>query len=79
MRIEMRLLLLGGSGGEPGYETWRTSLARAAVPFDAIALADQRSTLSIVRPDGTVRYQALILAKDGLLESALDPGTARRS
>lgn len=74
MRIEMRLLLLGGSGGEPGYETWRTSLARAAVPFDAIALADQRSTLSIVRPDGTVRYQALILAKDGLLESALDPG-----
>ncbi len=73
MRIEMRLLLLGGSGGEPGYETWRTSLARAAVPFDAIALADQRSTLSIVRPDGTVRYQALILAKDGLLEFALDP------
>jgi hypothetical protein len=72
MRIEMRILLLGGSGIEPGYETWRTSLADAAVPFDAIALTDQRSTLSIVRPDGTVRYQALILAKDGLLESALD-------
>ena len=42
------------------------------MPFDAIALADQPITLGIVRPDGTVRYQALILAKDGLLESALD-------
>ena len=72
MRIEMRILLLGGSGSEPGYESWRTSLARAAVPFDAVALTDQPSTLSIVRSDGTVRYQALILAKDGLLESALD-------
>jgi hypothetical protein len=72
-RIEMRILLLGESGTEPGYETWATSLARASVPFDAIALADQPSRLSIVRPDGTVRYQALILAKDGLLESALDP------
>jgi hypothetical protein len=72
MRIEMRILLLGGSGSEPGYETWRTSLARAAVPFDAIALADQQSALSIVRSDGTVQYQALILTKDGLLESALD-------
>ena len=72
MPIEMRILLLGGSGIEPGYETWRTSLARAAVPVDAIALADQPSTLSIVRADETVRYQALIVAKDGLLESALD-------
>jgi len=72
MRVEMRILLLGESGSEPGYETWRTSLAHAGVPFDAIALAEQPSTLSIVRPDGTVRYQALILAKDGLLESALD-------
>ncbi len=71
--IEMRILLLGDSGSEPGYETWDTSLARAGVPFDAIALADQPPALSIVRPDGTVRYQALILAKDGLLESALDP------
>src|ERR1700751_2832780 len=72
-RIEMRILLLGDSGSEPGYETWDTSLARAGVPFDSIALADQPSSLSIVRPDGTIRYQALILAKDGLLESALDP------
>ena len=72
-RVEMRILLLGESGSEPGYETWCTSLARAGVPFDAIELADQPSAVSIVRPDGTVRYQALILAKDGLLESALDP------
>ncbi len=72
-RIEMRILLLGDSGSEPGYETWDTSLTHAGVPFDAIALGDQPSTLSVVRPDGTVGYQALILAKDGLLESALDP------
>ena len=72
MCIEMRILLLGGSGREPGYDSWRTWLAHAAVPFDAIAATDQPSTLSIVRPDGTVRYQALILATDGLLDSALD-------
>jgi hypothetical protein len=69
----MRILLLGESGSEPGYETWRTSLAQAGVPFDAIALAKEPGTLRIVRPDGTARCQALILAKDGLLESALDP------
>ena len=73
MRLEMRILLLGGSGSEPGFETWRASLARAGVPFDAIALAHQPPTIRILSPDGTVRYQALILATDGLLGSALDP------
>jgi len=73
MRVEMRILLLGESGTEPGYETWRTSLAQAGVPFDAIALAEEPGILRIVRPDGAARCQALILAKDGLLESALDP------
>src|ERR1700751_5113835 len=69
MRVEMRVLLLGETGSEPGYEAWRTSLARAGVPFDAIALADPSS--SIICPDGSFAYQATIVTRDGLIESAL--------
>jgi hypothetical protein len=71
-RVQMRILLLGETGHEPGYEAWRLSLARAGVPFDAIALAQRDSPLRIISPTGTVCYQALILAKDGLIDLALD-------
>jgi len=68
----MRILLLGETGREPGYEAWKVSLARAGIPFDAIALAHRDSPLRIIDPSGTVCYQALILAKDGLIDLALD-------
>jgi hypothetical protein len=71
-RVQMRILLLGETGREPGYEAWRLSLARAGIPFDAIALAQRDSPLRIISPTGTVCYQALILAKDGLIDLALD-------
>ena len=72
VRVAMRILLLGETGTEPGFEAWQTSLARAGVPFDAIALSEQRSALGITSPFGMVSYQALILAKEGLIDSALD-------
>ena len=71
-RVQMRILLLGETGREPGYEAWKVSLARAGIPFHAIALAQRDSPLRIISPSGTVCYQALILAKDGLIDLALD-------
>lgn len=72
MRATMRILLLGETGTEPGYEAWQTALSRAGVPFDAVALVDRPSEVRIVDPSGTVCYQALILAREGLIEYALD-------
>ncbi len=71
-RTQMRILLLGETGREPGYEAWKVSLARAGTPFHAIALAHGDSPLRIISPSGTVCYQALILAKDGLIDLAFD-------
>jgi hypothetical protein len=68
----MRILLLGETGREPGYEAWRASLAGAGVPFDAIAVTSEPPSLRIITSSGTVRYQALILLREGLLESLLD-------
>jgi hypothetical protein len=72
MRATTKILLLGETGAEPGFEAWQTSLARAGVPFDAVALVAQRSAVRIVDPPQTACYQALILARGGLIESLLD-------
>ena len=72
MRVAMRILLLGQTGREPGFEAWSRSLTRAGVPFDAIVLAERHAPVSITTPSGIVCYQALILAKEGLIDSALD-------
>jgi hypothetical protein len=71
MRAAMKILLLGETGTEPGFEAWQTSLARAGVPFDAVALVAQQSALRTVDRQ-TACYQALILAQGGLIESLLD-------
>ena len=64
MRAAMKILLLGETGTEPGFEAWQTSLARAGVPFDAVALVAQQSALRIVDRQ-TACYQAPILARGG--------------
>jgi hypothetical protein len=71
-RVEMRILLVGKTGSEPGYQAWHASLVRAGVPFDAVVALDQGSAPVIVSPDGAVRYQALILASEGLVDALLD-------
>jgi len=68
----MRILLVGKTGREPGYQAWHASLVRAGVPFDAILAVDQGSPVVLISPDGAVRYQALILAGEGLLDGLLD-------
>jgi hypothetical protein len=72
VRVEMRILLVGKTGREPGYQAWHGSLFDAGVPFDAIVAMDQDSPLVIVRADGTVRYQALVLASEGVLDAVVD-------
>jgi len=68
----MRILLLGETGREPGYEAWHASLVNAGVPFDAIAAAEQSRPVTIISSAGAVRYQALIVIKEGLLDGLLD-------
>lgn len=68
----MRILLLGETGREPGYEAWNASLVNAGVPFDAIAAAEQSGPVTIISSAGALRYQALILIKEGLLDCLLD-------
>lgn len=68
----MRILLLGETGNEPGYEAWRTSLARAGVPFDGIVLAERNVPASMTITPESFPYQAVIAARDGLIEVALD-------
>jgi hypothetical protein len=70
--VEMRILLAGKTGREPGYQAWHASLVGAGVPFDAIAAVDQKLPLAITSPDGALRYQALILASEGMLDIMLD-------
>lgn len=72
VRVDLRILLLGETGEEPGFESWRASLVNAGVPFDAIAADEQSSPLTIVTSAGAVRYQALILIKERLLDCLLD-------
>jgi hypothetical protein len=70
--IEMRILLLGASSAEPTFRAWYDWLTRAGVPFDAVALDDQPPPVTVLDQAGNARFQALILASGGLVQSALD-------
>jgi len=78
-RIDLKVLLLTNSTGQPDFEAWRAALVREGMPFDTIvvsaATSITQSALSATAPDGTpeAKYQAIIEAPGGL---ALSPATA---
>lgn len=72
-RVDLRVLLLSGTGDEPSYTAWQAQLRREGVPFDALVARAGHApitaaTLATRLPDGTDvgRYQAIVLATGGL-------------
>jgi len=72
-RIDMRVLLLGASGGEPTFQAWEAQLRREGVPYDTLIATRghtpiRAETLSR-RLEGGIeeaRYQAVIAAVGNL-------------
>ena len=69
--VQMRIMLLGETGTEPGFVAWRRVLTRAGVPFDAVAVAGRDRVAGLHEASGALRYQALIVTRSGV-DSALD-------
>jgi hypothetical protein len=72
-RIDMKVLLLGATGGEPSFQAWRAQLQREGVPFTQLVATPGHApitaaTLSQTLPEGTqeARYEAVVVATGGL-------------
>jgi hypothetical protein len=72
-RIDMKVLLLGATGGEPSFQAWQAQLRREGVPFDQLIATPGHapitaSTLSQTLAGGIeeARYQAVVVAVGGL-------------
>lgn len=73
-RIDLKVLLLGGTGSEPSYLAWKAELQREGVPFEAIAATPGHTPITAATLSGTLaggvqeaKYQAVILATGGLV------------
>lgn len=80
--VEMKLLLLGGSGSEPSYLAAKSALDHFGTPYEAVRLTE--NPLPALDSDGIGRYQAILLATGNLAvcdpecRSALSPGDWQR-
>jgi hypothetical protein len=73
-RIDLKVLLLGGTGTEPSYLAWKAELQREGVPFEAIAATPGHTPITATSLSDTLtggiqegKYQAVILATGGLV------------
>jgi IPT/TIG domain len=73
-RIDLKVLLLGGTGTEPSYLAWKAELQREGVPFEAIAASTGHTPITAATLSDTLaggvqegKYQAVILATGGLV------------
>ncbi|MGN6190110.1 MAG: hypothetical protein ACTHOE_14540 [Conexibacter sp.] len=72
-RIDMRVLLLGASGGEPTFQAWEAQLRREGVPYTTFVASRGHTALRAealsTRLEGGIeeaRYQAVIVAVGNL-------------
>jgi hypothetical protein len=72
-RIDMKVLLLGASGGEPSFQAWQAQLRREGVPFDQLIAAPGHTPITAATLSQTLaggideaKYQAVIVAVGGL-------------
>jgi len=72
-RIDMKVLLLGASGGEPSFQAWQAQLRREGVPFDQLIATPGHAPITAATLSRTLaggieeaRYQAVIAAVGGL-------------
>ena len=49
-RVDLKVLLLGGTGTEPSYLAWKAELQREGVPFEAIAATPGHTPISAAQP-----------------------------
>lgn len=67
-QVAVRALVLGVDGDDFGLRTWRATLDRVGAAYDVLLTRDNPlSTETLVRPDGTGRYNAILLTNAGLL------------
>ncbi|MDG6107990.1 hypothetical protein PQF33_38285 [Dactylosporangium aurantiacum] len=79
-KVGLRALVVGVDGADWGVDTWTSMLNRTGAAYDVLLSKDQSLTAaSLVRPDGTGRYNAVLLtssmlmyASDGGYVSGLD-------
>ncbi|HWH01214.1 MAG TPA: hypothetical protein VNV66_18320 [Pilimelia sp.] len=77
-RVALRALVISFDRHDWGETTWRVTLDRLGAPYDVLHSSDTRLTEDVlVRPDGTGRYDAILLTSAMQLApggaSALDP------
>jgi hypothetical protein len=72
-RVDLRLLLLGASGGEPTFQAWEAQLRREGVPYDEIVARPGHTAITAATLSRTLeggiqegRYQAVIVAVGNL-------------
>ena len=66
--IDLKVLLIGADGSEPGFADWQATLTREGVPFTALVAKDAGPLTASTFSDraGHALYQAVILSNDGL-------------
>jgi len=67
----MKIGLLGVSGEEPSLRAWGIALERAGVPFEELALADERQRRLLIARLCSAGFQALILASGDVLDATV--------
>jgi hypothetical protein len=67
-RIAVRALVVGLDAGDWGVDTWRAMLDRTGASYDVLySRSTDLTASSLVRPDGTGRYNAILLTNNNLL------------
>ena len=67
-KVGLRALVVGVDGTDWGVKTWTSTLDRVGAAYDVLLSKDQPLTAaSLVRPDGTGRYNAVLLTSSMLM------------
>ncbi|WP_228122599.1 Agd3-related carbohydrate-binding protein [Saccharothrix syringae] len=66
--VALRPLVIALDATDPGLPTWRAVLDRVGTPYDVLpAMTEPLTAGRLVRPDGTGRYDAVLLTTNALL------------
>jgi hypothetical protein len=67
-RVALRQLIVATGADDAGLATWKAILDKIGTPYDVLlARTDRLDRSSLVRPDGTGRYNAVLLTDNALL------------
>jgi hypothetical protein len=67
-KVALRALVVGVDSGDWGVDTWKATLDRVGAAYDVLyTRATPLTSDTLVRPDGTGRYNAILLTNNNLL------------